>query len=563
MAHHSTKRRRGTALRRSRPGPLRRRRRADRRGRRRGGRGRGRHRLPPPRAGRRAPARAADNDRSTVKAQIAALYRQADQLTQTYDAAQEQAAKLSQAVRALAVHAAAHAGGLPASARDDRRDRGGPVPRRRHGPAPGPDARGPPRHLPEQRGHGGPPLRRAAPQDRRGRGGAPAIVQLQHAAADQISAPEPDPRLGGADPHAGERRTPQGPGAADRLSAPQRQRWSQADLGADPNSSFTGEQTDPATLDQTALPPRDRARAAIDAAIADLGKPYVFGAEGPDAFDCSGLIQRVWRQAGVELPRTSSEQAQAGQQVPLSQIQPGDLVIYYAGRSHIGMYVGDGKIIHAPHPGAQVRYAPLMSMPVKWWCGFEVPAAIVANRPAVQAGAYVSRGFHVLNARRRLSSTALNRVSKALKALPRQASPIRAAASSGKISSSPRSRPSKMRVATDVGEDFGTSLPAVMSVSTMPTIAAWTRTPVVRQLSAQALGQREGCGLGHRIARQERQVHPRRRGQDVEHAALAIPAAPAGMPWSRRRPRRSSPRSAAPAGRGRSSRRRAVPGPRC
>ena len=150
----------------------------------------------------------------------------------------------------------------------------------------------------------------------------------------------------------------------DTLSAPQRTAAIQAELGTDPASDFTGEQVDPTTVDHAAPAPSDRARAAIEAAIADLGKPYVFGAEGPDAFDCSGLIQDAWRQAGVELPRTSSEQAEAGQQVPLSQIQPGDLVIYYAGRSHIGMYVGNGKIIHAPHPGAQVRYAPLMSMPV-------------------------------------------------------------------------------------------------------------------------------------------------------------------------------------------------------
>jgi cell wall-associated NlpC family hydrolase len=190
------------------------------------------------------------------------------------------------------------------------------------------------------------------------------IVQLQQAAADQLS------QLNQTRDSAAQTRTQvneqlrTAEALLATLSEPQRFSVMQAGLGNDPDSGFTGQQVDPGTLDRSDLAPSDRARAAIEAAVADLGKPYVFGAEGPDAFDCSGLIQQVWRQAGVELPRTSSEQAEAGRQVPLSQIQPGDLVIYYAGRSHIGMYVGDGKIIHAPHPGSQVRYAPVSSMPV-------------------------------------------------------------------------------------------------------------------------------------------------------------------------------------------------------
>lgn len=107
-----------------------------------------------------------------------------------------------------------------------------------------------------------------------------------------------------------------------------------------------------------------RAQKAIEAAYSELGKPYVWGAVGPSGFDCSGLMQHVWGAAGVMLPRTSQEQADAGHTVPLSDIEPGDLVIYFAGRTHVGMYVGNGLIIHAPRPGAQVQFASVNAMPI-------------------------------------------------------------------------------------------------------------------------------------------------------------------------------------------------------
>jgi cell wall-associated NlpC family hydrolase len=107
-----------------------------------------------------------------------------------------------------------------------------------------------------------------------------------------------------------------------------------------------------------------RAVRAVVAAYAEIGKPYVWGAAGPDDFDCSGLTQHAWAAAGVRLPRTSQEQADAGTPVPVSAIRPGDLVVYFSGRTHIGIYVGRGVVIHAPHPGAVVQFAPLNSMPI-------------------------------------------------------------------------------------------------------------------------------------------------------------------------------------------------------
>ncbi|MGW3953724.1 NlpC/P60 family protein [Streptomyces sp. NPDC004752] len=110
--------------------------------------------------------------------------------------------------------------------------------------------------------------------------------------------------------------------------------------------------------------PSARAAAAVAAARSVLGRPYIWGANGPAGFDCSGLTQWSYAQAGVALPRTSQEQRYAGRQVPFSQIRPGDLVVYRSDAGHVGMYVGNGQVIHAPHPGAPVRYDPVGMMPV-------------------------------------------------------------------------------------------------------------------------------------------------------------------------------------------------------
>ncbi|MFF1811035.1 NlpC/P60 family protein [Streptomyces sp. NPDC058251] len=112
------------------------------------------------------------------------------------------------------------------------------------------------------------------------------------------------------------------------------------------------------------LPASGRAAAALAAARSALGRPYVWGANGPGGFDCSGLMQWTYAQAGVGLPRTSQAQRYAGRQVPLSQARPGDLVTYRSDASHIAMYMGNGQVIHAPYPGAPVRYDPVGMMPI-------------------------------------------------------------------------------------------------------------------------------------------------------------------------------------------------------
>jgi len=113
----------------------------------------------------------------------------------------------------------------------------------------------------------------------------------------------------------------------------------------------------------TVAAPNPRAAQAVAFAYGALGKPYVWGATGPDSFDCSGLTQAAWRFAGVSLPRTTYTQINAGRRVPRSQLLPGDLVFFYSGVSHVGLYIGNGKMIHAPRPGAPVRVAPIDEMP--------------------------------------------------------------------------------------------------------------------------------------------------------------------------------------------------------
>ncbi|WP_354640977.1 C40 family peptidase [Kitasatospora camelliae] len=106
-----------------------------------------------------------------------------------------------------------------------------------------------------------------------------------------------------------------------------------------------------------------RAAAAIGFARAQLGKPYVWGATGPDSFDCSGLVQAAYRSAGISLPRTTYAQIAAAPRITRDQLQPGDLVFFYAGVTHVGLYTGNGQMIHAPHPGAPVRYESISVMP--------------------------------------------------------------------------------------------------------------------------------------------------------------------------------------------------------
>ncbi|MDX3376728.1 NlpC/P60 family protein [Streptomyces sp. ME02-6991-2A] len=107
-----------------------------------------------------------------------------------------------------------------------------------------------------------------------------------------------------------------------------------------------------------------KAQKVLDFARAQIGKPYVWGASGPASYDCSGLTQAAWREAGVTLPRTTWDQVKVGTRVATSDLQPGDLVFFYDDISHVGIYKGDGMMIHAPKPGANVREESIYYMPI-------------------------------------------------------------------------------------------------------------------------------------------------------------------------------------------------------
>jgi cell wall-associated NlpC family hydrolase len=99
------------------------------------------------------------------------------------------------------------------------------------------------------------------------------------------------------------------------------------------------------------------ARVAVQWAYRELGKPYVWGAAGPDSFDCSGLTQYVWAKAGVYLDHYTGSQWNEGRHVSVSDLQPGDLVFFGSDLHHVGIYIGNGNMIEAPHTGANVRIA--------------------------------------------------------------------------------------------------------------------------------------------------------------------------------------------------------------
>ncbi|MGY5101073.1 NlpC/P60 family protein [Streptomyces sp. 900105245] len=115
----------------------------------------------------------------------------------------------------------------------------------------------------------------------------------------------------------------------------------------------------PAPAASAASQQATKAEKAIAFARAQLGRPYVSGASGPGSYDCSGLTQAAWRAAGVTLPRAARDQAVAGTPVALADARPGDLVFFHEDSSHVGLYTGDGAMIHAPEPGAYIREEPV------------------------------------------------------------------------------------------------------------------------------------------------------------------------------------------------------------
>ena len=132
-------------------------------------------------------------------------------------------------------------------------------------------------------------------------------------------------------------------------------------LAAPPDGIPPGDVAPPEAVPGGGAP---EAATVIQAALSRIGSPYSWGAAGPNAFDCSGLVMWSFQQAGIALPHSSQALAQGGQPVSRDQMQPGDLVTYYSDASHVAIYIGDGMMVHASTYGTPVRVAPVDNAPI-------------------------------------------------------------------------------------------------------------------------------------------------------------------------------------------------------
>ncbi|GAA3972642.1 C40 family peptidase [Actinomadura viridis] len=120
---------------------------------------------------------------------------------------------------------------------------------------------------------------------------------------------------------------------------------------------------DPSQLGKLPVVGTGKAAQALRLAMGKIGRPYVWGAAGPTTFDCSGLIMWAYKQVGISLPHYTGSQWNAGTHISRGQMQPGDLVFFYSDLHHVGMYVGDGKMLHAPQTGDVVKISPIGGRP--------------------------------------------------------------------------------------------------------------------------------------------------------------------------------------------------------
>lgn len=155
----------------------------------------------------------------------------------------------------------------------------------------------------------------------------------------------------------------------DRLSSEEQERLRKLEEEArestspSPSPGRGGDKSDPPATPSPGGGGSERAQQAVSYALAQVGKDYVMGTAGPSTFDCSGLMYAAYKQVGISLPRTSQTQFSAGTSVSKGDLQPGDLVFYYAGITHVGMYIGNGQIVHAANPRSKVTTASVNSMP--------------------------------------------------------------------------------------------------------------------------------------------------------------------------------------------------------
>ncbi|MGD9989655.1 C40 family peptidase [Pseudonocardia sp.] len=153
-------------------------------------------------------------------------------------------------------------------------------------------------------------------------------------------------------------------GAGDRTTASARGDGSSTGAGPSTRATTTTTRAPAAARAVPAVTASGKSAAAAQVALQQVGKPYVWGAAGPSAFDCSGLVHYAFQQMGVTLPRTAAAMSQVGTPVSRSELKPGDLVFFYSPISHVGIYIGDGKVVNATTEGEPVQVSPLSDFPM-------------------------------------------------------------------------------------------------------------------------------------------------------------------------------------------------------
>jgi len=194
----------------------------------------------------------------------------------------------------------------------------------------------------------------------------------QHTLLDRLIARQAELERQAREREAAARRARQAAAAAEAAriaaaaAAEQASLRQQSGLVQQASDSFAGAPVTPAPTAPAPTPSGGGGAAtAVAEAYRQLGKPYVWGAEGPDSFDCSGLTQWVWAKGGVHLPHYTGDQWNAGRHVSRAELIPGDLVFFHADLDHVGVYIGNDQMIHAPHTGTVVRVENV------WWSSFQ------------------------------------------------------------------------------------------------------------------------------------------------------------------------------------------------
>jgi cell wall-associated NlpC family hydrolase len=186
-----------------------------------------------------------------------------------------------------------------------------------------------------------------------------AQIAIYQAEYDRLNEEEQRASRAAAERHAAE----QAAAAAQQRATAQQGAGAQQPAGAPARNTSRAPVAPPAPAPATALTGgSSAAQTAVGTAMAQIGDPYVWGAAGPNAFDCSGLMQYAYAAAGIGLPHSSSMQSRMGAPVSRADLQPGDLLFFYSPVSHVGMYIGNGQMVHASTSGVPVKTAPIDSM---------------------------------------------------------------------------------------------------------------------------------------------------------------------------------------------------------